>query len=745
MVKLEVKGDKVFEYYYDKKEEKRKINIHEHQPYLYVKDSLNVPESDKIIKIVESDRVNLYGDKVKKIVCRKNSDVRDLSKAIEETYEADLSIIDRFRIDNKTKIGKYSEETERIFYIDIETQDLDVHSLREIISIVIYDNFNDRYYTLVWREDLPKKQFITNNFNKWGIESHNYEFNNEKEMLEKFLEIWQALNPAIITGWNVDKFDMPYIVNRLEKNELNADLLSSTSKTGWYRNESLIRLPGREIFDLMKAYKKIHENIKDTYKLSEVAQDELGYGKTEESGDLAKDIWKADIERLMIYNVMDVKLTVDLNNKLNIFKFFFDLANKTNTPLEKAQSNSQMVDMYLLSMCKDMNIVLPTKRRDSSKSDIKGATVLQPGKGLKHNIGIFDLKSLYPSIIITFNLSPETSEAMIDFENYEINFKQDKKGLLPIALEGLFDERERLKKAGKNDQQRVVKEVMNSFYGVMLFPNFRLNNEYVGSSITKTGREILRFSKKIAEQEGYKVVYGDTDSIFVEGVKTEKEAKYIERTLNNSYYKFVKEFGLKEHRFVIEYEAFVQSALFTGVKKKYALKTNEGLKIRGFEIRRSNSPRLSRKIQLQVLTDILNGKNENYIKEYLDNYKQKILNNEYSLDDIGLPIGISKSFESYNTMPQHIRAAKYSNDYLGYELGKDDKILVLFISNKPLKYPDAENNKKLAIAIEINDKLPKGFEVDLDEHCNRCVENVIKPAFKAMGWEMFNTASLDDY
>ena len=142
MVKLEVKGDKVFEYYYDTKEEKRKINIHEHQPYLYVKDSLNVPESDKIIKIVESDRVNLYGDKVKKIICRKNSDVRDLSKAIEETYEADLSIIDRFRIDNKAKIGKYSEETERIFYIDIETQDLDVHSLREIISIVIYDNFN---------------------------------------------------------------------------------------------------------------------------------------------------------------------------------------------------------------------------------------------------------------------------------------------------------------------------------------------------------------------------------------------------------------------------------------------------------------------------------------------------------------------------------------------------------------------------------------------------------------------------
>jgi DNA polymerase elongation subunit (family B) len=132
-----------------------------------------------------------------------------------------------------------------------------------------------------------------------------------------------------------------------------------------------------------------------------------------------------------------------------------------------------------------------------------------------------------------------------------LDFKQEPRGLIPQVLEELMEERTKLKAVGENDKQRVVKELMNSFYGIMMFPNFRLMVPEIGESITNVGREIIMWTKGIVEKAGYEVIFGDKDSVGVKGIKTDEEAIKLQKTINSSYDEFIKQFGITKHKFII--------------------------------------------------------------------------------------------------------------------------------------------------------------------------------------------------
>lgn len=735
MSKLEYENNEIWEYSRDNNDGERIVKKHSFVSYFYILEGDYVPEDDIQFKRENSDVKNLFGKKLDKLTFNNYADLREFAKRLKDinvkTFEADLKPENRFRIDNKT--GNFTVNNQRIMYIDIETQDLNLESENEIISLVIYDNYIKKYIAYVWRTDLNNNSSSNIKFNHQNKDFcvETKKFNNEKDMLKSFLDDLIEMNPDIISGWNVDSFDIPYIINRLEKNKISKDALSSIGKVIYKKGKDwknvILDIKGRTVFDLFKAYKKIHENELDSYKLENVAQEELGYGKTEESGALAKDLWQTKIRKLIIYNIVDVVLLVELNQKIKLFNFFFDLANFVNSDLSDVLQNSRNVDNYLLTYCRNKKIALPSKEFKRFNG-IEGAFVLKPNKGLKQKMGIFDLQSLYPNIMRSFNMSPETVRDFMDFN-------REKKGLVPTVLENLFNLRAEYKSKGLDNEQRVVKEIMNSFYGVMLFSGFRLSNENIGKSITHMGRETILATKEFIEKDGkYTVEYADTDSVFVTPLNSKEEAEELHKQINEYYDVYFKEkHGLEKHYFVMEYEDYVPSALFTGVKKRYILKTGENkYKIRGFEVRRSNVPKLAREVQEKVLIDIVEGKDKKYIKKYLSEVKDKFTNNKVNIDDIGNPMGIKKNIEEYTkTMPIHVRAAKYSNEYLNRNFGADDKVKLYYILRVPQKYPKTD-----VIALESGDEIPEGFILDMKKHKEKCVDNLTDPIFEALGWNM---------
>lgn len=711
----------ILEWFRNNKGERRLNIIEDFYPYFYVKEREAVPINSKVRDVVATNKKSLFGHKLKKIVVNQPNDIYDIKQVFSQTFEADLSLTDRYRID----IGERKSKSQAVLYFDIETQnDLDVNGITEIISIACYDTISKEYFQFLWRDD-RKKLKISKKGNKNLIFA-----TTEHEMLVQFVKYFDNVNPDIISGWNCDFFDLPFLFNRLEKTKIGAGSLSSTGYSKMNK-KGVVKIQGRYCFDMYNAYKRIHENNMDSNRLGDVATEELGYGKEGSALDIIH-MWKHDLKALIKYNLRDVEILVQLDRKLGLFDFYLMYAEKTNASLEDVFSNSKLVDMYLLNLCTARDIVLPSKTFKKSSGKIQGAKVFDPAKGLKRNIAIMDLKSLYPSIIMSFNMSPETCNGFMDFE-------QSPKGLLPEALEDLFEERQQLKKQGLDDQQRVVKELMNSFYGVMLFESFRLNNVNIGKSITGTGRNILEWTKKECENAGYDVIYGDTDSVFVEGVKDEVEAKELESVLNKSYDKFVEPYELESHRFEIEFEEFVEIGIFSGKKKKYALKVGENkYKFRGYELRRSNVPRLGREIQKKVLEWILEEGTKEEIKKYI-NEKKKYIKSEATIDEIGVPASIKKELDGYRN-EQHARSARYSNKYLGRVFGKDSKILIMFVKRRPAKFP-----KTNVIALEFGDELPEGFIIDYDEHIEKVVSKLTDPIFEAVGWRMDVGKSIFDY
>lgn len=699
-----------------------RTKIRDFEPYFYVDAHAMIPDDTRIKRVEETDVVGLGGETVKRVVTYLPGQVGEMRKFFPRTWEADVPFKDRYRIDHRNDF--LHSKTPRILFLDIETMgSVDTRGYEPITCITVYDSVTRKYYILTWHPKLERRVY----YKEENIKV--FEFQTEVEMLDTFVRLVMESNPDVFTGWNSTEFDMPYIVNRAQHIGVNTSPLSPIGRVE--PKEKDVNISGRSCFDLLPAYKRVHENELDSYKLEEVAQIELGYGKTAKGSDVVW-LWENDIPKLQEYNYVDVKILVELEAKLRIFDFFVTLAELANVTLEDTLFNSKMIDMYLLSICHERGICLPTREEVPESDMIEGATVFQPSYGLMHNVAVMDVASLYPTIMDVFNMSPETTEGFM-------KFKQEPRGLVPTILEDLFALRRKLKAEGLDDQQRAVKELMNSFYGVMLYKKFRLANRDMGASITYVGRELLAWTKSKVEEWGYKPVYGDTDSIFVEGVKTEEEGLELQKRINKSYDDFVRQFGIEKHSFMIEFEAFVDTALFMGVKKKYALKIGDEIKIRGFETRRSNTPRLGRDVQNEVLRMLLTGESREGILKYIKSVRKYIME-EAELDEIASPITLRKSISEYGSKPQHVKAAEYSNMYLGTTFTAGDKILIIFIQRTPFDHPRTN-----VIASEFGGTIEPGFLIDYKEHEKRCIDNLVDPIFEAVGWANTKNKTLFDF
>jgi DNA polymerase elongation subunit (family B) len=526
----------------------------------------------------------LYGDKLTRIA-KWDKDESD------ELFESDVPETTRTLVDMYDSDLPSTGHSVLTFDIEVEmitglpnTQE----AQNEITAIAAQDSISKTFEVFV----LDKKRKIKNNaknFDKDGRKVNVHLFDNEKNLLLAFIDYYQEINPTILTGWNIDFFDIPYLYNRIKNvcGDGQAKRLSPISQCTYSPYRQKWSFGGVSILDYINLYKTYTYTLESSYTLNHIATKELGRGKVEYEGNL-DDLFENDLEKFIEYNIVDVELVTALDNKLQFIELCRAVCHAGFVPYEDYIFSSKWLEGACLAYLKRKGLVAPNKPkdrkermqalRDNDEEKFIGAYVKEPIVGKYDWIYDLDLTSLYPSIIMTLNISPETKVGKItnwdpeewikgvernykvanDSEEYEYSrqelmelikdsnlgvaangvlYNQDSPGLIADILNDWFDKRVEFRKlekkygeAGDTDKyefyakrQLVQKILLNSMYGVLGLPAFRFYDIDNAEAVTITGQTVIKktaemanikYWKELGTKDDYNV-YIDTDSIYM--------------------------------------------------------------------------------------------------------------------------------------------------------------------------------------------------------------------------------------
>ncbi|WP_276257539.1 DNA-directed DNA polymerase [Haloglomus litoreum] len=675
----------------------------------------------------------------------------------------------------------------RVCTFDIEVDDrrgFPEDGEEPIVCLTSHDSYDDEYVVWLYTapegiegpDALPGYEPIEDDLD---VEVRSFE--REETMLAEFVDYIRETDPDVLTGWNFTDFDAPYLLDRIEElatpeNGLAIDPTSRVNEV-WRSDWQGPNVKGRVVFDLLYAYKRTQFTELDSYRLDAVGETELDVGKERYAGDIG-DLWEEDPERLLEYNLRDVELCVELDRKQEIVPFWQEVASFVGCKLEDATTPGDAVDMYILHEVFG-DFVLPSKGTVDAE-DYEGGAVFDPITGVKENVSVLDLKSLYPMSMVTINASPETKVGPdYDGETYRAPngtlFRKEPDGIIRTMVDDLLTEREE-KKVLRNDhepgtdpyeqydrQQQAVKVIMNSLYGVLGWDRFRLYDKEMGAAVTATGRDVIRYTERVVSEMDYQIVYGDTDSVMLElgqDVSTEEAIEQsfeIEERVNESYDEFAREdLNAEEHRFQIEFEKLYRRFFQAGKKKRYAghIVWKEGkdvddIDITGFEYKRSDIAPVTKRVQHRVIEMIVTGADledvRTYVHEEIDSFKAG--NVDY--DDIGIPGGIGKKLDAYDTATAQVRGAKYANLLLGTNFGRGSKPKRLYLENVDASFfermeeeegldPHADplygefKRDPDVICFEFADQVPEEFHVDYEKMLEKTLKGPIARILEAL-------------
>ncbi len=339
--------------------------------------------------------------------------VFDFDKDDRGLYESDINpetrtLIDMYKDSDESSVGH------RLLTIDIEVDIADGFPTpetaeHEITSMAIYDHAGDERYVWVLDKEGVVESTVKDNVKIISC----YD---EYTLLDKFLQTYYEIQPTIITGWNIDFFDIPYLYNRLVKvvGEKKARTLSPIKDVIWLKHRNRYRISGVSCLDYMALYKNFTYSQESSYSLEAISQKELGKGKMKYEGTL-DDLMKNDIQGYVDYNMNDVDLVYEIDQKMKLIDLARSICHKGHVPYEDFLFPTRYLDGAALTYMKRLNIVSPSRPPRSSEAlNLLGAYVKAPNAGRYKWVYDLDLTSLYPSIIMTLNISPETKVTKLD-------------------------------------------------------------------------------------------------------------------------------------------------------------------------------------------------------------------------------------------------------------------------------------------------------------------------------------------
>ena len=583
----------------------------------------------------------------------------------------------------------------------------------------------------------------------------------EKSMILKFVEIIKQNDPDIIAGYNSSNFDVPYLMKRSKKLGIHFDI-TRYGEEAKEENHGLIKavkIPGRINLDVYNVARFV-SIVGASETLLKITRFTLYDVYRAITGDTKitvdkKNIWqqwdgtKADLENLAEYSLSD---SISLNA---LYHFFMPLevevAKVAGTTLAETSisTTGQLVEYLLMKYATWNKEIISNKPSDNdiyarNANPIEGAYVKTPEAGIYDRITVFDFRGLYPSIIIANNIDPSTltkQEGNVYVSPEGSRFLKSPQGIVPKVLELLISERSDVKKKYKKDpdnkylaaRSQALKILANSFYGYLGYARSRWYSRDCAASVTAFGRETISNTIKEAESAGFKVIYADTDSVFLlMQSKSKEDAHNFMISINTKLP------GAME----LELEDFYVRGVFVGkkgkseagAKKKYALLSESGrIKIKGFELVRRDWSNISRETQRKVLEAILKDGSKEKAMAIVKDVVKDLRDGNVNLKDLVIYTQIKKKIDSYDSKSPELHAAKKA---LADGVKRKDEL-----DNATIGYVITKNGDSISEKAEIEDTAKT---YDPDYYINHQVLPATLKILKELGFsedELKNTGS----
>ena len=557
------------------------------EPYLYVvsdnidecineiEENLDVVKVEKVIKKdfqIESEFVKVTFRHPQELA--KNRDnLRDLENVV-QIREFDIPFYRRYLMDRDvipmTEVVAVGEEVESFLKLDSKKQDITIIKLTEDLKrveenpqkfrILSFDlevrnphgmpnSEEDEIIMIGVASNFGINQVISTKTNSENRDNFVNQVSSEREMIQEFVKVIKDNNVDIIVGYNSDNFDFPYLKDRAKLLGVDLDIGMDESdvkyiRRGYANAASLKGLIHVDLYLVMRRYMSL-----ERYTLERVYYELFGEEKIDVPGEQIFEFWDnggEELDNLFDYSLDDVISTLKIAEQtlpLNL-----ELTRIIGQPLfdVSRMATGQQAEWFLVKQAYFDDEVVPNKQGSNfadraNAEDNEGGYVREPETGLHENLVQFDFRSLYPSIIISKNISPDVM-ILGDVENEEdynispehgIKFKKSPQGFIPSVIDKILQERFRIKREMKSSedpqqkkaldvQQQAIKRLANTMYGIYGFPRFRWYSFECAKAITSWGRQYIKSSIKKAEEYGFYAIYADTDGFYAK-YKKEKD------------------------------------------------------------------------------------------------------------------------------------------------------------------------------------------------------------------------------
>ena len=458
------------------------------------------------------------------------------------------------------------------------------------------------------------------------------ECSDELHLIKEFLSFWESHQPDIITGWNTEFFDIPYLCNRIEKlcGEDEVKRLSpwrsvfsrEVFKMG--RKHQVFDIQGVSHLDYFDLYRKFTYTAQESYRLDHIAFVELGDRKDGNPYETFSEWYQKDFQSFIEYNIMDVEIVDRLEDKMKLIELCLTMAYDAKVNYMDVLGSTKYWDILIYNYLREKNIVISQKKHNSKAEKFEGAYVKDPQVGMHKWVMSFDLNSLYPHLIMQYNISTETLVAQEKVPNMSVDkllnkevdtsilkgvtltpngalFKTNKQGFLPELMQSMYNDRSKFKKLMLEAQQdyentkdpKLLKDIskynniqmakkisLNSVYGAIGNAYFRYYDLLVAEAITTSGQLAIRWIERAVNQYLNKllktdnkdyVIASDTDSVYVvfdelvnkvypDGEKTEKIVSFLDSVARDKIEPFMDKCYTDLHQYVNSYEQKMQMA-----------------------------------------------------------------------------------------------------------------------------------------------------------------------------------------
>lgn len=513
----------------------------------------------------------------------------------------------------------------------------------------------------------------------------------ERDLLHRFIAYVHELDPDVITGWNVVDFDLAVLRRSAHNYGIRLNLGRDDQEVFVRKDSSFTRdsravVNGRQVLDGLALLRSAYYRLED-YKLETAAQAILGHGKLivgDDRGAAIQQAYEDDPQHLVDYNLQDARLVTDILDATGLVDLAVERSLLTGMQLDRVGAAIASIDALYLPELRRRGRVAPSVHLAAEPAAIGGGYVMDSHPGLYENVLVFDFKSLYPSLIRTFNLDPisraaaDAAESAVIVAPNGARFVRSPRGILPELLDRLMAEREAAKAASRDVKANAIKILMNSFYGVLGSPASRLFAPDVANAITSFGQQVIQWAAEAARASGFTVIYGDTDSLFVHvPERAPEEALAVAARLREEIGAAVE--GRIRQRYgcdtflELEFEKLYHRFFLpeirggkVGSKKRYAglLRDTSGEHIEfvGLEAVRRDWSEVSKRFQRELMQRVFHGEPvDRFVAGFVEDLKAGRYDGELVYRK-----AVRKRLDEYTkTTPPHVQAARKLGDASG--------------------------------------------------------------------------------